>query len=213
MRRSATLIIIVLSALAAAARGQETARQPSGHRGTSILYETAIGTRLNQQPDPGVADTRWFANWDLGFMANRGTWAWGATVLANVDEDGSRWGIRPRYRRWLGGKTALDLGTGILLGGGTNYGVQSYPGLTGLVAVSHGSWLGVSLEVQAIQTAHNVESSYSNPVLGEQRVIGASGIDWSIYLGFRLNGVGALVANAAELVLGIAAAASMDMGM
>jgi hypothetical protein len=101
MRRSVTLIIVVLSALAAAARGQETDPQPSGHRGTRILYETAIGTRLNQQPDPGVADTRWFASWDLGFMANRGDWAWGATVLANVDEDGSRWGIRPRYRRWL----------------------------------------------------------------------------------------------------------------
>jgi hypothetical protein len=209
MRRSATLIIIVLSALAAAARGQETAPQPSGHRGTSILYETAIGTRLNQQPDPGVSDTRWFASWDLGFMANRGDWAWGATVLANVDEDGSRWGVRPRYRRWLGRKTALDLGAGILLGGGTNYGVQSYPGFTGLVAVSHGGWLGVSLEVQALQTSRD-PGHYYDPALGEQQVIGASSMDWGIYLGFRLNGVGALVASAAELVLALAAAASLS---
>jgi hypothetical protein len=213
MRRSAILIIIVLSALAAAARGQEAAPQPAGHRGTSILYETAIGTRLNQQPDPGVQDARWFASWDLGFMANRGDWAWGATVLASVDEDGSRWGIRPRYRRWLGSKTALDLGAGILLGGGTNYGVQSYPGFTGLVAVSHGRWLGVSLEVQAIQTAHTVESGYYDPVLGDRQVIGASGIDWGIYLGFRLNGVGALVANAAQLALAVVAAASMGSMM
>lgn len=213
MRRSATLIIIVLTALAAAARGQETAPPPSGHRGTSILYETAIGTRLNQQPDPRVTDTRWFLSWDLGFMANRGDWAWGATVLANVDEDGSRWGIRPRYRRWLGAKTALDLGAGILLGGGSNGVTQSYPGFTGLVAVSHGRWLGVSLEVQAVQTAH-VESNYYDPVLGEQQVTGASGVDWGIYLGFRLNGAGALVANAAQLALAVVAAASIgDMGM
>jgi hypothetical protein len=159
-----------------------------------------------------VSDTRWFASWDLGFLANRGDWAWGATVLANVDEDGSRWGIRPRYRRWLGSKTAVDLGAGILLGGGSNGVTQSYHGFTGLVAIKHGSWLGVSLEVQAVQTAQG-PGYYFDPILGEQQVPGASGIDWGIYLAFRLNGVGALVASAAELALAVVAAASMGSMM
>ncbi|UCF39852.1 MAG: hypothetical protein JSW43_08900 [Gemmatimonadota bacterium] len=209
MRRSVTLILIVLSALAAAAWGQESTPQPVGHRGVSILYEATIGTRLNRQPDPGVEDTRWFASWDLGLMAQRGDWAWGATLLAHADEDGTRWGIRPRYRRWLGGKTTLDLGAGVLLGGGTNYGVQSYPGFTGLVALSHGRWLGVSLELHAIRTAQAL-SHYYDPVLGERYDAAASGVDWGVYLGFRLNGVGALVASAAELVLGMAAAAALS---
>jgi hypothetical protein len=79
------------------------------------------------------------------------------------------------------------------------------------VAVNHGSWLGVSLEVQAVHTTETL-GYYYDPALGDQQVTGASAIDWGVYVGFRLNGVGALVASAAELILGIAAAASLNGG-
>jgi hypothetical protein len=192
VKRAALLSTVALAVLVQLGPAHKAAAQPAKRRGTTILYETAIGARLGRQPRPGVNDTRWFVSWDLGFMANRGTWAWGATAVASADEDGSRWGLRPRYRRWLGNKTALDVGAGILLGGGTNNALQDYPGFTGLVALSHGQWLGVSLEVQNVPTPD------------------ASGPDWGLYLGFRVNGLGAVVASVAELALAVAAAASMQ---
>ena len=58
--------------------------------------------------------------WQAGLLANRGRSALGATGYVAIDLDvradrpvlDTRFGVLPRYRRWLGRSAALDVSTG-----------------------------------------------------------------------------------------------------
>lgn len=212
MLRSAAIALVALGFLSIPAASQEAAPESFDHRGMSLLFEATVGARLNRQPNPGVNDARWYVAWDLGPMVNRGNWALGGTFLLGADEDGARFEIRPRYRRWLGRKTAIDVGAGVLLRGSSNaQAVQNYPGFTGLVALQYGSWLGVSVEVQAVGS--ELVDRYCDAVLGDRVVTRGSRTDWAWIVGARASGVGALVLGLAELVLGAIAVGTADFGM
>jgi hypothetical protein len=206
MTRTLLFALVVLTTDSAVAVAQT--RDTPGHHGTDILFEAAIGARLNRQPNPGAQDAAWYVSWELGPSFNQGDWAWGATIMAAADEDGSRWGIRPRYRRWLGPKTALNFGAGILLGGESNNARQHYPAFAGLIGLSYGSWLGVNLELHAIRNTH-YSPEYYDPMQGG-RVPGTEteSTDLAVMLGARVSGVGAIALSAAEAVLLVIAAAS-----
>ncbi len=210
MFRTLLLTLAILTANSSVTFAQRTDTTTSGRHGTTALFEAAVGRRLNRQPDPGVQDARWYASWELGPSFNRGNWAWGATIMADVDEDGSRWGIRPRHRRWLGHKGALDLGAGILLGGQNNYAEQPYPGFAGLIGLSYGDWLGVSLELQAIRTTLISQDYY---VPSEGRYVPGTrteSTDWAWIIGARMNGIGAIALSAAPMIHLLAAAVLMS---
>jgi hypothetical protein len=209
MLRSGVIVIAALGFISQTAAGQEVEPRSVHRSGLSLLFETTIGARLNRQPNPGLVDARWYVAWDLGPMVNRGNWALGATFLLGADEDGARWGIRPRYRRRLGRKTALDLGAGVLLGGSSNAGViQSYPGVTALVGLQHGRWLGLSLEMQAVST-ELVDYTHYDPY----RVTISSGMDVAWLVSARASGLGAVVVSLAQLVVGAIAVGSADFGL
>ncbi|MFL5579266.1 MAG: hypothetical protein ACJ8AO_02750, partial [Gemmatimonadaceae bacterium] len=57
------------------------------------------------------------ASWELGYMVNTGSdsgsgSALGGTAVVGLSGAGSRWGAKARYRRWLPGEFAADLGMG-----------------------------------------------------------------------------------------------------
>jgi len=211
MLRTSLVTLVVLTSGAAAVCAQATDTTANGNRSVSVFFEAAIGTRLNRQPDPGVVDASWYASWELGPSFNRGGRAWVVALVGAVDEDGARWGLRPRYRKWLGGTiTAVDFGAGMLMGGSTNYAEQHYPGFTGLVGISYGNWLGMNLELQTISTTTTAPETY-RPSQG----IWVPGVrsrstDWAWLVSAKMNGVGASVLSGAEFLLGLIAAASLS---
>lgn len=205
MVRKLFLVVVVMTAGFTTLTAQSRDTGPRGHRGTSVLFEAAIGVRIDPRPGPGD-DTRWYASWEFGPSFNHGDWAWGTTILAGIDVDGARWGVRPRYRRWLGSKAALDLGAGVLLGGDNQvYGMEHYPGFSGLVGLSYGRWLGVNLEVEAIRTTR-IWRDYSIPSQeGTVSAVETTSVDWASYIGTRFSGLGAIPLLAAEAIGFVAA--------
>ncbi|MFC1639859.1 hypothetical protein ACFL3B_03740 [Gemmatimonadota bacterium] len=211
MLRTLLVTLVVLTSSSTAAYTQATDTTANGNRSVSVFFEAAIGSRLNRQPNPGVVDAGWYASWELGPSFNRGDRAWVVAVVGAVDEDGARWGIRPRYRRWLGGTVAaVDFGAGMLLGGSTNYAEQHYPGFTGLVGISYGNWLGINLELQTVSTTTTAPEIY----LPSQEIwvpgVRSRSTDWAWLVSAKMNGAGATVLSAAEITLLLITAASLS---
>jgi hypothetical protein len=85
--------------------------------GSFIITEMGTLYRLDDYPFPVDIDHLAFS-FDVGWMKNLDRRrAVGVTGYALVNDDFTRFGIRPRYRRWLSQHTSLDISPGILLAG------------------------------------------------------------------------------------------------
>ncbi len=216
MYRCTLLSLMVLSSIAPGAWGQERDPSQPERRGSSLLYQTAAGIRLNSRPG---YHTPLYLSWEIGPMIHLGDWSGGATFIliaeewsggatflgiAEQDRGSGRWGVRSRVRRWIGGNAHLDIGAGVLLGGASRGSYYydhhyshsqvvnwSYPGFTGLVGVGYRG-VGINLQVYAIP-ATQYDWTYGGFT------------DWGVNLGLRLSGLGAVVVTALEaLALGVA---------
>ena len=115
-----------------------------------LITEFGAAKRL----DTPVKEEDAEVTWELGFMTNLGPRsALGASAVALIgsDESGPRWGIRPRYRRWLGEGTTLDVSVGLLLRGvkerrDWNY---QYPRMMAAVAAGFGDWVALTVQAEA----------------------------------------------------------------
>ena len=201
----ATLVVLIAHSSVALSQPADTA--VGEHHGTSILFEAAIGVRLDRRPDPSADDDRGYASWDIGPLFNHGGWAWGATLMAATDQAGGLWGIRPRYRRWLGPRAAFDISAGILLGDLTSNDEKHYPAFTGMLGLCYGNWLGVNLEFRAISTEYYLPA----PEWGVPATKRSS-FDWVWAIGARTSGPGAIALTAAEGILVLIALASFSEG-
>ena len=219
MFRTLLVTMAILTAITSVAFPQTSDTTTNGQRGTSVLFEATVGTRLNGRADGRSLDAPIYVSWELGPLFNRGDWAWGITILGAADDDAEwRWGIRPRYKRHLGSKLAVDLGAGMLLGGKSNYGGPLDPGFAGLVGLSFSNWLGVNLELHTIPTTAYVREDYSPSGSKPPHELSYSYVEteittWAWILGLRLRGVAGVVFSAIELFLGMAAAASFSGGV
>lgn len=110
----------------------------------------------------------------LGFMVNRSSGAaLGGTIeFTTGGETGTyRLAVVPRYRRWVGGGTALDLGVGVaVLGEGTQ--AAGFKGVSALAAVNYRDLVALTAEVE----------SRRGTSLGTQTVA-TIGIRFGAYLG------------------------------
>ncbi len=147
---SAAATASLLALLAGAAAHPAAAQQPFCSRGAPaarcggfMLTEFTFGpgaTTASRRP-PFIGD------WELGAMKNTGPRsALGGTVVVNYDEDERAFlGVRPRYRRWVGARTAVDVSAGVLaVALNQNAELASRPALTVRVGVSFGDWIGLS---------------------------------------------------------------------
>ena len=95
-----------------------------------------------------VAHNPYVFSWAAGGMVNVGPRsAVGGALLVAADDDGHRVGVQGRFRRWLHGRTALDLTPAIFLGGHRNGGTAPGGAAFG-VAVTHGDLIGLALNYQ-----------------------------------------------------------------
>jgi hypothetical protein len=134
--------------------GSSTPRSPEYHtfrfRGNNgskcgWFLLTEAGVLFSIKADPGhETDQAMIGTLDLGAMKNFGRQnALGATGFWESGSDHNRAGVRIRYRRWLGGRTALDLSPGIVVDGNDTF---VGPGLIGQAALNFGDLMSVVVE-------------------------------------------------------------------
>ena len=134
---------------AGAAVAQTPSRARDCYRGRPLppcrsfwITEFGLLGRLNPLVHP-------FFRWEVGGMQNQNERsAFGATIVVEGDDLGSRYGITPRYRRWLAPSVALDLSAGVLIAGTDDF---RFPGWVGQVAVLGGDYVGAALQVETFR--------------------------------------------------------------
>jgi len=115
---------------------------------TFWITEFGLLGRLNPLPEPRTTVHPFF-RWEVGGMQNQNERsAFGATIVVGGDDLGSRYGITPRYRRWLSPSLALDLSAGVLVAGTDDF---RFPGWVGQVAVLGGDYVGAALQVETFR--------------------------------------------------------------
>ena len=106
---------------------------------------TEAGVLFSIKADPGQeTEQTMIGTLDLGAMKNIGRRsALGATAFMESGSNHDRVGVRIRYRRWLGDRTALDLSPGIVMDGDPAF---AGPGLIGQAAFNLGDLMSVVVE-------------------------------------------------------------------
>jgi hypothetical protein len=85
--------------------------------GSFVVTELGVLYRMDEYDFPGM-DWRVVLTFDLGYMKNLSTKnAVGVTGYGLVNDDITRLGIRPRYRRWISHNSSIDISPGILFSG------------------------------------------------------------------------------------------------
>jgi hypothetical protein len=152
---SATRIMLLVLALVAATSLDLQAQmcfsgRPLPKCKAFMLTEFGYSRRLNDS-HRDVYSGRWYLTAELGAMVNRGyRSALGAALFFGAEDDGSRWGLRPRYRRWLSGTISLDVAPGILFAGTDNRFQPSFPGFSGQLSLGVGDLVGVTTQLEII---------------------------------------------------------------
>src|SRR5712692_3415445 len=114
------------------------------------ITEFGLLTRINRLPDGEYLSVPYFMRWELGSMENHGARsAAGVTLVAELDDLGSRLGFKPRYRRWLGPATALDLSAGVLFKGSGRF---RAPGFVAQAAITSGDYVGFVTQLEYFRT-------------------------------------------------------------
>jgi hypothetical protein len=136
------------------------------------------------------------AGWEVGVMRNVSSRdAVGAAVLAGADANGERIALKGRYRRWMRGNSAMDVGAGVMFARAAQpyedpqaEGNLHVPvaGLTGDVAVGLTDWVGVSVRGDLLVDKDGESAN-------------------AVYGGVKLGTRPGLVATALPLVLGVVA--------
>ena len=106
---------------------------------------TEAGVLFSIKADPGFeTEQTMIGSLDLGAMKNIGRRsALGATGFWESGSNHNRGGVRIRYRRWLGGRTSLDLSPGFVVAGDNTF---AGPGLIGQAAFNAGDLMSVVVE-------------------------------------------------------------------
>lgn len=105
-----------------------------------LVTEVGVASSLSGTPVP------YFTS-EVGVMkstASRG--AVGLTLYSAMLDDDGRFGVKVRYRRWLGGRAFADAGAGVLLANASSR--ARHPGLVGHAGVGFSDWLSVNAQLE-----------------------------------------------------------------
>ena len=93
-----------------------------------------------------------YFTWELGGMVNEGPrHAVGGAIIKSLGEERDYFGVRPRYRRWFGNETSLDVAIGILVSGSHDRFTPKFPSFTAHVALSQGDVVGLIAGAEVIR--------------------------------------------------------------
>lgn len=104
-----------------------------------LIFETGWMFNLTSAGDPQGKDGLLFTA-DLGVMFNRqSSNAWGGSFHIAENDDGTRFGLGPRYRKWLNKEVSFDFSPRLMFGsgGGGYYPVhRRFPGFAFSTSIS-----------------------------------------------------------------------------
>lgn len=186
---------------------------PPGCRDFILTEAGASASLSGDLPDAGTALT-----WDLGYMRNLGSRSavGGSFYLRAYSAEWLTVGFRPRYRHWLGRRTALEIGPGLVLSSGGDFGgVNQAPplafgSLNTSLALTYGDLVAVTLEFDALR----FEDSDTPPAWSWEYYVPGSvegGTHSAWYAGARFGGWLGPVATGALLGVAMIAFASDPM--
>jgi hypothetical protein len=166
---AAALSLVTLPATASSQTTQrDTVPRPTCFRGrpkprcdSFWFTEFAATPRLNANPS-GAGGPDYYYTWDYGLMSNVGEKkALGGGLFLGGEDDGFRFGVKFRYRRWLTPRTPLDFSPGILIAGGDNQRKPQFPGFTGSVGVMHADLVGIAVQFEVVpDSARTLETAW-----------------------------------------------------
>lgn len=112
---------------------------------TSAMYRLVGASRLREEPG-------FFFSGELGLMKNRTeNTAMGGTLYFGITSDIYRFGIKGRYRHWLGQRAFLDFAPGLILGGGDSKSELNLPGLAGHLGIGFSDWVHLASQVEIMR--------------------------------------------------------------
>jgi hypothetical protein len=145
-------------------------------------YHRAIGGGAIQDFPSGVfrrPDLDDHFKWELGRMSNRSQRsAVGGALFFGGGGSNWRFGVDGRYRRWLGGRSSLDLSAGPL--GVVTRSPYSQPstrgyGISGGVALGWNDWAALTVNADAVRgRGRNAGAVYGGVRLGSYPAMGAT---------------------------------------
>lgn len=162
-----TLVLVGLTA-GATVPARSAAAQDEGPRPFCVAGRPAdeckafLVATLNYFPgrDRSEAEPWRFAEWEIGWMENRGPRdAVGGAIAVGVSELGFHLAAKARLRRWLARGAALDVGAGVIL---AQHPPDTYPhrtigGLTADVSLGLTDVAAVTARAQLIDSATRAE--------------------------------------------------------
>lgn len=132
------------------------------------LTEFGYSRRMNDSHRERTGSYHYYFTAQVGAMVNRGSRsALGGTIFFGGEDDGSRWGLRPRYRRWLTKTMAVDLAPGIVFAGSNDRFEPRYPGFSGEAGLAVQDLLALTAEFEVIPShTHGTRTEWFAGVRG-----------------------------------------------
>ncbi len=175
---------ILLATTPAAAQSSLCFRGGPAERCKSFLI-----TEFSFGPGTTSASRRppFFGDWEVGMMRNTETRsAIGGTIVVNYDENERAFlGIRPRYRRWLNRKLAVDISGGLyVMGLNETARTTRRPAVTARVGLMFKDWIGLAVGTDALRLGIGPTARVETPILIGIRLGGYAGITaWPLAAG------------------------------
>lgn len=147
------------------------------------ITEFGYSVRLAQSNAPRYGGNRDFhLQWEFGLMQNiKPKWALGLTAYYSADDEGSRYGVKLRGRRWLNRNTSIDFGAGPILRTLLSQ-IDHAPGLVAGVALNRSDLVSATLTLEMIPWKEPLFSgSYTGPPAYRK------GTETTVYTGLRLG--------------------------
>jgi hypothetical protein len=110
--------------------------KPSPKCCSFLIFESGmLGSKSSQGAPKGAKD--YLFTGDIGLMFNRsGKSALGGSFHLAGDEDGLRFGLGPRYRKWISHKIGFDISPRLMFGGSNNQVHRRFPGFSLSASIS-----------------------------------------------------------------------------
>jgi hypothetical protein len=150
------------SAAAQAGEGRECF-QPQPMPMCRSFWITEFGIQYFMSEPPGVNNQRrWLATWELGWMRNRSADdAVGGSIFLATNDHAHRSGVRARYRRWLPGKTSVELSPALIVfQSDENLEVRTQLGAALRAAVAYHDWLGLTAQLEAASGGVRLQTGF-----------------------------------------------------
>ena len=171
--------------------------KPKGKCCSFLIFEFGILARVSTSgPPPGKRGGLITADLGLMFNKNKTSAIGGSLHLSNAGNE-IRFGLGPRYRKWLTERVALDLSPRLLIAGTDNGIDNHFPGFAFSAALAVNEWLSIDAYLEIIPYERQI-------YLGPSNIETVKGTQTGLYLGASGRAWGVLIPSAIIVIAGIA---------